>query len=347
MRTLRDLGYSEDGCARRLGVDPLLGIQFHHAPAGRLGAMVRSAAGPAMPDWLLWTSSDDPCDQLIGLFVAGESVRVTRLERTLDSVCFDTLLETGLLVLDDDLVHSPFCLYPIQGQYVATDRPGLQPGINPVSALYPETYILASAVDRATHLSRVLDLGTGSGVHALLAAGHADHTLGVDISPRAVAFARFNRALNAQPAAEFVLGDLYEPCPDGARYDLIVSNPPYVPSAEHAAGSNWFSGGPSGDEILSRILGGLDDRLAEDGVALLYAMLVHHGDVPYRDKLDTWLGGLGRWDVTVRAVPFVYRSTEEIVPAPSRYELGMITVRRCPAGEDGRYSHTSGRLTRD
>ena len=331
LEALAACGYTEEGCTTRLGIDPLLGIQFHHASAGRFGTMVRSAVG-AMPDWLHWTSSDDPCDQLIGLFVAGESISTFRIAATLGSTATDILLETGLLCADGAAVHSPYCLYPIQGRYLTTDRPGLQPGINPVSALYPETYILAGAVSRTTHVHRTLDLCTGSGVHALLAVPHTDEVLGVDINPRAIDFSGFNRALNGLPSAEFALADLYEPCPAGTRYDLIVSNPPYVPSVQHPAGTTWFSGGPTGDAILSRIIAGLDAHLADDGVAVLYAMLVHHDDRPYRDKLDAWLGGLDRWQVTIRVVPFGFQSMEALDPPPSHYELALITVRRCASG---------------
>jgi len=337
VRALRDAGFTEEGCARRLGVDPLLGVQYHHAPAGRLGAMVRSAVGAIPPDWLAWSGSDDPCDVLVGVFLAGESATAVALEQALGRAALDVALRTGLLVADGGSLRCPFCVYPIAGRHLVTDRPGLRPGINPVSALYPETYILSAAADRTRRLSRVLDLGTGSGVHALLAAGHADHVLGVDVNPRALEFARFNAALNDLPGVAFAEGDLFDPCPAGDRYDRIVSNPPYVPSVEHAAGSNWFSGGPTGDEILSRILAGLDAHLSDDGLALLYAMIAHRADEPLRERMDAWLGGLGRWAVTVRAVPFAFRSTEDLDPALTYHELALIEVRRGDGGYQRRW----------
>jgi methylase of polypeptide subunit release factors len=163
----------------------------------------------------------------------------------------------------------------------------------------------------------------------------------VDVNPRAIDFCRFNRALNALPSAEYALGDLYESCPVATRYDMVVSNPPYVPSIRHPAGTTWFSGGPTGDAVLSRIVAGLDAHLSDDGTALLYAMLVHHDDIPYRDKIDAWLGGLDSWDVTVRAVPFGFQPTEALDPLPSHYELALIAVRRCAAGA-GRYERIWG-----
>jgi len=337
---LHDGGFTESGCAVRLGLDPLLGIQFHHVSAGRFGHLVRSAVGPEQLHELRWSASEDPLDILIGLLLAGESVPMPVLGTALDPVHIETLVATGLISVEATVAHSALNLFPIRDLYLATDRPGLQPGINPVSALYPESYILAAAVDRDLRESQTLDLCTGSGVHALLAAEHSGSVIGVDINPRAVAFARFNQAFNGLPATiSFAEGDLYAPSPPDARYDLLVSNPPYVPSVQYPSSSNWFSGGPTGDDLLSRILAGLDDHLTDHGVAHLYTMLVHHEDTPYRDKMQSWLGDLSHWDVTIRAVPFPFTSTEPLEPAAERYELGLIEVRRCRDGEAGRYVH--------
>ncbi|MCD7830545.1 MAG: methyltransferase [Clostridiales bacterium] len=79
--------------------------------------------------------------------------------------------------------------------------------------------------------TRVLDLGCGVGVLALLlAAREPSLTLdGIDIDPAAAALARRNLAENGL-AGEILTADLREPgwCSRG-HYDLIVSNPPYFP----------------------------------------------------------------------------------------------------------------------
>ncbi len=332
-RGLREAGLTEAGCARRLGLDPLLGIQFHHVTAGRFGPVVRGAAR-SKADWLRWSASDAPADILIGLLLAGEEVPLAAVEKALSVYAIDALLVTGVAQLRGDVMRSELNVFPLAGCHLVTDQPGLRDGINPVSALYPETYLLTHALDRDGQHRHTLDLCTGSGAHAIVAAAHGEIVLGVDLNPRAVAFAEFNRALNGVEAG-VAEGDLYDACPAGARYDRITANPPYVPSAQHPAGANWFSGGSAGDEVLARILGGLDERLTDRGTAYLYAMLVHHADRPYRDTLADWLGGLDRWRVTVGAVPFPFQPTEPIMPAPRRCELALITVERCRHGEAG------------
>ncbi len=81
--------------------------------------------------------------------------------------------------------------------------------------------------------ARVLDMGTGSGAIAVslaLAAPQA-HVTASDASAEALAVARENaRRLGA--TVEFVAGDWFAALQQEARYDLIVSNPPYVASAD-------------------------------------------------------------------------------------------------------------------
>lgn len=76
-------------------------------------------------------------------------------------------------------------------------------------------------------VSHALDLGTGCGVVALHLALRGP-TIATDISERALRFARMNAALNGlDRAIEFRRGDLFEPVA-GERFALIASNPPFV-----------------------------------------------------------------------------------------------------------------------
>lgn len=85
-----------------------------------------------------------------------------------------------------------------------------------------------------THPISILDLCTGSGCIGLQFA----HTfpkatvVGVDINPQAIALAEKNKALNALSNITFLQGDLFEPLNTGQRFDLIVSNPPYLAPTE-------------------------------------------------------------------------------------------------------------------
>lgn len=97
----------------------------------------------------------------------------------------------------------------------------------------PETECLVAEA-LAAPFRRVLDLGTGSGaiLLSLLADRPAARGLGVDLSPAALEVARGN-AVALGVVAEFAVSDWFAAVT--GRFDLIVSNPPYIAEAEMAA----------------------------------------------------------------------------------------------------------------
>jgi len=105
-----------------------------------------------------------------------------------------------------------------------------------------ETLIAAALghLDPAEQAWRILDLGTGSGC-LLLSLLHAlpdAQGVGTDVSPAALDVARRNAAaLGLSDRAEFLEGDWTAPVadePGAARFDLVICNPPYIPSGELA-----------------------------------------------------------------------------------------------------------------
>ncbi|OIR01788.1 release factor glutamine methyltransferase [mine drainage metagenome] len=83
--------------------------------------------------------------------------------------------------------------------------------------------------------SRILDLGTGSGciALALAAAFPGAAVTGVDASDEALSLARENAAATGLEArASFLKSDWFSALPEDARFDVIVSNPPYLTAAE-------------------------------------------------------------------------------------------------------------------
>jgi release factor glutamine methyltransferase len=118
----------------------------------------------------------------------------------------------------------------------------------------------------------VLDLCTGSGVLALEAAlAGARRVTAVDVSRRAIAAVRLNSRLNGI-RIEALRGDLFAPV-RGRRFDLIVSNPPYLPSEDGAiprtGPSRAWEGGAAGRAFLDRISAGAGHHLNADGALLL------------------------------------------------------------------------------
>ncbi len=127
----------------------------------------------------------------------------------------------------------------------------------------PETEIVVeTALERAPAGSRVVDVGTGSGCIAIsLERTRPDlRVTGVDVSLAALAVAEKNRkALGSNIAlvASDLLGSLR------GTFDVVVSNPPYIPADEHAAlGAEVrdyepafaLTPGPRGTETIERLL---------------------------------------------------------------------------------------------
>jgi release factor glutamine methyltransferase len=95
----------------------------------------------------------------------------------------------------------------------------------------PDTEVLVTlAAERAHRLAapRIVDLGTGAGIVAVMLARlcPAAAVFAVDVSSAALEVATLNARRHGVPVS-FLAGDWYEPL-GGARFDLIVSNPPYV-----------------------------------------------------------------------------------------------------------------------
>lgn len=120
--------------------------------------------------------------------------------------------------------------------------------------------------------ARVLDLGTGSGVGAIIAAERAEYVAAVDINPHAVRCARLNALLHHQEGRIDVrAGDLFAPV-RGEHFDLVLFNPPYFRGQprdplDHA----WRS-----LDVPERFAAGLAAHLAPGGSALV--VLSTNGD---------------------------------------------------------------------
>jgi ribosomal protein L3 glutamine methyltransferase len=128
-------------------------------------------------------------------------------------------------------------------------------------------------------VERILDLCTGSACIAIACAYAFPAALvdAVDLSADALAVAKINVAKH--PLAESVTlyqSDLFQALP-AHRYDIIVSNPPYVSLAEweqlptefHAEPDMGFKGGDSGLDIVLRILVDADSYLAPQGILIV------------------------------------------------------------------------------
>ncbi|MFO0584612.1 MAG: class I SAM-dependent methyltransferase [Anaeromyxobacter sp.] len=124
--------------------------------------------------------------------------------------------------------------------------------------------VAAAAAERTLAGKAALDAGTGTGVLAFVLARAGARVVATDLEARAVACAREGAAaLGLADAVQVVEADLFPP--GDARYDLVVSNPPWLPG-EAASPLERAIYDPGG-AFLSRLLAALPARLAPGGEA--------------------------------------------------------------------------------
>lgn len=134
-----------------------------------------------------------------------------------------------------------------------------------------------------------LDVGTGTGIQALIAAAHSEKVVATDLNPRAVAFAAFNARLNGVENVECLAGEGYEPVA-GRKFDLIVTNPPFflTPSTLYL-----FCDNPMDlDQLCCRLTREAASYLNEGGY---FQMLCEWAEVEgqtWQERLGEWFDGL-------------------------------------------------------
>jgi len=113
---------------------------------------------------------------------------------------------------------------------------------------------------------RVLDLGTGSGVLAILASKlGAGNVVATDVSDRAIKIAKRNAEINGVEI-DFRVGDLFNPV-RGELFDLIICNPPMTPSPIQLRRFTW--GGIDGRLILDKVIDEAPSHLRRNGRLIL------------------------------------------------------------------------------
>lgn len=129
---------------------------------------------------------------------------------------------------------------------------------------------------------RVLEPFAGSGAFGLMAlklgARHVDF---LDINPRAIDFQRENAALNQIEPSRFrsIQGDIRS-FSVARSYDLILANPPFVPTPEGIDGTITSNGGPEGNRLVAVLLRRMEEFLQPQGTAFICVFQFVRGGRP-------------------------------------------------------------------
>lgn len=269
-------------------------------------------------------ADSSPVAVLTALFMLGEPVLATVLDAALPRTGAAGAVVIGLVGEPDEAgyVRARVDLRPHEAVddageirwWVASDLGELVTG----RALAPDHVLgiggagltLAGLTPR-TRVRSALDLGCGCGIQTLYLLRHAEHVVATDISERALAFTAFNAALAGvcvmgDPDAgsgggggrlELLRGSLLEPVA-GRRFDLIVSNPPFVltPPAVREAGLPLMEYRDAGGPVLPELVAGLREHLEPGAAAVMLGNWEHRGADSWREAVATWIPeGLDGW----------------------------------------------------
>ncbi|MDX6674502.1 MAG: hypothetical protein QOH11_1920 [Solirubrobacteraceae bacterium] len=229
-------------------------------------------------------SDQGPFATAFRLFYLGLEVDAADAERAVAPASLASLAGIGVLARDGSTVRSLVRLAPVGSLLAAADLgDSLRGPRDFVTGRTPSTMALFGHTIRAP-VASVLDVACGNGVQALAAARHAESVVATDVNPRALAFTRFNAALNGLANIDCREGPWFEPVAR-ERFDLIVGNPPFVVSPESAF--LYRDAGLPGDSVSRDLVAGAAEHLADGGFAHLVCNWAH--------PPDDWTAPVRRW----------------------------------------------------
>jgi methylase of polypeptide subunit release factors len=244
-----------------------------------------------------------PLATIVRLFFLQLPVSTEDATRALGSKGVDALQSTGLADVDAK-VRPRSRILPVGEVILASDGYSREAEDPPdYVATYTPTSRLCDSLTPRPRVERALDVGTGPGIHALLAAQHAGHVIATDVNDRALAYTALNAALNELDNIECRHGSLFEPVA-GERFDLITCNAPYVVSPER----RWAyrDSGFKADQLSEQVVEAAAEHLNDGGFAtLLVSWLAHDEDAP-NERALAWAraSGCDNWIIsTIEADP--------------------------------------------
>lgn len=252
----------------------------------RGSSMPRAALAGHLP-------AGSPIETLIRLFILGDPVDGALALRALGDAIHE-LPGLGLLETGGGNVRSIYQICPVEDGWIAADFPAARTLDHPdfVMGIGPSSIQLATLAQPRPG-GRALELASGIG----WLAGHLSKTgmsvVATDLNSRALDLGEFSAKLRNIGGVDFRAGEGYSAV-KGERFDLIVSNPPYVQSP---GGPMVYREAPAGDSICARLLRDTPSHLSMGGIAVVLINWTHAGDSDWKDAPLSWVDPVGvrRW----------------------------------------------------
>ncbi len=281
---LRDAGYSYDAVAERLGAPGLDGL-------------ARNATIPA--DRVL-AGAIDPQASLIRALALQQDVPIADLSAALgDLEPLDPILTRRADRVGAAIEIRPYAFADDHGEHPGWLASDLTPTLDGrlaaprddfVLGLSPASVTLAQLTMRNPR-GRALDLGSGCGIQSLHLSTHVSQVVATDLNPRACAMTALTAALNGI-TVDVRQGSLYEPV-GYEKFDLIVTNPPYVMAPPDSSRLVYREGSFTADGLVRAVVTGAATRLNPGGALQVLGNWAITADQPWPDRLASWIAPTG------------------------------------------------------
>ena len=229
---------------------------------------------------------------LVRLFVLDLPVTAAEAAEAVAPMPLERLSDLGLVESQGDEVTALVRIVPHDEILIASERhlgSGEPSQADHVAGVQAPSLTLSHLTVRR-QVRTALDMGCGSGIQTILASRHSERVVATDFNHNAIDFALFNARLNGANNVEVREGSYFEPV-QGSRYDLVVTNPPYVISPESEF--LFRDSGLPGDTVSRQIVAQAPSVLEEGGFATILVSWVHEPDEDWARPLRQWIDGNG------------------------------------------------------
>lgn len=252
----------------------------------------------------------EPLRTAYPLLLLGREANYAEAQSALGGEVLDDLVATGFVRRRGDALDTDgLSLVSYLERYFAVSLDPYYPaaaGRRLNAYIGPSSFALAQAMPAIVAGKAVLDLCSGPAFHAVLLAPTAARVVATDLDPHSTAAARFNAALNSvADKVEVREGNLYASVA-AERFDVIVTNTPFVAAPDGVDLPGYLGGGPDGMRLMGPALEGMATHLTDDGRGYFYFEGLGDARGPFLVRYLEDIGrrcALGFELVVARAIP--------------------------------------------
>jgi SAM-dependent methyltransferase len=276
------------------------------------------------------------------LFRLETSVDVSVLGKLIGDAAVDDLAWLAVAARDGNLLVPLVHFDRVGDLLVASDLASRRRLPDFVAGPGASSFLLAGSVRRPA-AGPILDFGAGSGIQGLLIGATDQAVIAVDINPRAVAFTRFNAALNGRGRVAARVGSFLDDTPDrrlDGRFATVVANPPFVlaPLVERTYRDRPLPGDLVGRRTVERV----GRALRRGGRGYVVCNWIDRG-ADWSDSVREWLAGSGLDSIVIRSITrsgaaYAERWTRDL--PPSERSTAAVTWATALEREGVRQVHT-------